>query len=687
MIAMPDNNSRHHERVQLRDFSKVHVANSASEATPIDVSLQGLRIRTQIPVRSDMRIDVFLFDKTIQSKARVCWVEEGKTSEEGNEVGLELEYPDLSIYKVPGSYLFDNQEKLHFLALTPIELSPESLAPYLKITNINAVAELSVDKILKQLSLQKWDLLILDTEADDTTGLLEHIASNEEFSFLPIIIVSERITTEVIKLRSIHHFLEIFPKPANIDELLQRVIILMEQTGRFAESEANRKRAEQELAEIQQSMANQNNEMMGMLSQVMQQSEAMGQLIQLQEALLGLKTGDDVIHFAQEWTIQNFNAGINLWYCEHEPYVLMGRQPLEHPHFSIKHRISEIRKLMRQRTKILQDEFLAMRKNNFVLEVVSHEVKGDVVDRLTFFMKVLAPVMQSKQQEVELKRAYDKVEHSLTMEEKSRQMLNKELRAAAEVQDLLIPRDVPDLEALEVACYYQSAVDMGGDWFYVSEFPQSQQILLGIGDVTGHGPQAALVTSIISGFFADLKLRFDSNSHNSAEGVLENLPSPGHILEELNEILCDVTQGKGLMTFHLSQYNPETRKLVYASASHTSPLLFRPSGIKDDPHNIKYTQPLLQHGYQLGNRGHSKYTESLVTLEEGDYVVWYTDGLNECLGEDGEPYSIHRLKQLLISCSGAKAQEIMDIIVEDLNDFRGSVPLEDDLACLLIRVR
>ncbi|MGK5092805.1 PilZ domain-containing protein [Deltaproteobacteria bacterium TL4] len=407
------NEYRRGVRLTLDDFSKVHISNAPEQVTPLELSLEGIRIQTPIALKPNTDIDLFLFNKTLRTKARVRWVKTAVEDDNLYEVGLQMEYLDFSILEYVVRQNAKNSKDTQVLVLTPVEFSAESLDVYLQLTNLGIQSTISPEEVSNYLNQQEWDLLLLDVDLIDNTQLLEDLRSRQEFSFMPIVLLTQTITKEIIKLRSSHMFLEILTKPVEAHDLLRRIVTLMEQTARYLAMESNRKQVEKELANVQQSMQSQNQEMMNMLSQVMQQSESMGQIIQLQEALSDLNSVSEVIHFAQQWAFQNFDVKTNIWDCSHEPFLPLGDQPEPHFKLSPHQRVALIQRLFNRRTNILLDDLVLIRKNNFVLEVVSETTQKDIIDSLTFFMKVVTPVIQGKSQKQELREANQKLRESL----------------------------------------------------------------------------------------------------------------------------------------------------------------------------------------------------------------------------------------------------------------------------------
>ncbi|MER7760301.1 SpoIIE family protein phosphatase [Streptomyces sp. NPDC097619] len=181
-------------------------------------------------------------------------------------------------------------------------------------------------------------------------------------------------------------------------------------------------------------------------------------------------------------------------------------------------------------------------------------------------------------------------------------------RLARQLQHAIMPsvRGPVDAEDLRVAVRYRPAEKdhlVGGDWYDTVALP-SGKILLCVGDVAGHGIEAA--TGMVA-------LR------NALRGLAATGAGPAQLLTWLNSITHQLTEDL-TATAVCGLYDPETRRLRWARAGHLPPVLLREGGAE--------TLPQLS-GILLGVLGQAEYEESEVQLRPGDLLVLYTDGLIE----------------------------------------------------------
>ena len=263
------------------------------------------------------------------------------------------------------------------------------------------------------------------------------------------------------------------------------------------------------------------------------------------------------------------------------------------------------------------------------------------------------------------------------MIEKAR--MEGELNTAEVVQRNLFPKRDLKTPGLDLAGYFQSASETGGDWFGYLPHPTTGCVTVLIGDVTGHGVSAALVTATAHSFFQTLEvLQKESNGK-----VRDDLFAPGTILELLNKVLCSAGEGRMTMSFFAATFDPETETMTFANGGHTMPYL-----VRHDP-SLPASQRLTvlaSQGARLGVDASAKFDESSMTLKPGDTVFWYTDGVIESADPSGKQYDRKRLRRLLSGLGSKPLDEVRETVARELETFRGGRPLDDDLTFVVGRV-
>jgi len=186
--------------------------------------------------------------------------------------------------------------------------------------------------------------------------------------------------------------------------------------------------------------------------------------------------------------------------------------------------------------------------------------------------------------------------------------------------------------------------------------------LMVVADVAGKSIPAAL---LMATFQASLK-------------TLSSTPSNlRQLVEGMNQYSCSNSQdGLRFTTAFLGEYDPTSRKLTYINAGHNQPILRRASGA---------VERLGAGGLPLGIRKEAPYESGAVTLECGDWLAIFTDGLVEAINHREEEYGEARVVSVLQSGAALPPDKLLSRVMVDLDFFVGSTPQHDDVTCMLVR--
>jgi sigma-B regulation protein RsbU (phosphoserine phosphatase) len=210
--------------------------------------------------------------------------------------------------------------------------------------------------------------------------------------------------------------------------------------------------------------------------------------------------------------------------------------------------------------------------------------------------------------------------------------MENELQTAKTVQETLFPETNAKVGPLSITGFYEPASECGGDWWHYCMV--GNKIFLWIGDATGHGAPAALITS----------------AAKSASTIIEKLDiSPSKAMELLNRAIYDVAKGKIQMTFFLASYDPSTGELLYSNASHEAPYLLKKS---ENSLKKKDLVPLNEvNNPRLGQGRDTVYAETSVKLDAGDLVFFYTDGIQDIQNPGKESWGEREFIKALIAAN------------------------------------
>ncbi len=236
--------------------------------------------------------------------------------------------------------------------------------------------------------------------------------------------------------------------------------------------------------------------------------------------------------------------------------------------------------------------------------------------------------------------------------------MREEVRLARQLQRSILPEKAPLLDGLKVAHAYRPSSEVGGD-FYDFYVPRPGRLLVALGDASGHGLDASMVSSMAK---SALYLQVSSGS------------DPAGTLSEINRMMCDTLGRRRLMTMALLEIDTESRTLTLANAGQLYPLLVRGGR----------TRELELPSYPLGVRRDTSYAVLSESLEPGDRLFLLTDGYVEAANAAGEPFGWDRLVASLSAFGEQDPERAVELMLADLSEFLGSASPADDVTLIVI---
>ncbi len=243
-----------------------------------------------------------------------------------------------------------------------------------------------------------------------------------------------------------------------------------------------------------------------------------------------------------------------------------------------------------------------------------------------------------------------------------RKRLEEELALARQIQAGLLPTTFPDLGRFEVFGSNVPSQQVGGDYFDILKV-DDQRYIVAIADVSGKGIPASLLMSNVQ---ASLK-------------ALSGEEKPFHeIVAKINNIIFSNTDSAKFITFFGGLLDISTGTFTYVNAGHNPPYWVRPDG----------TMRMLElGGLLLGMIPNVVYEYETISLQPGDRLVMFTDGVTEAMDKSGSQYEEPRLEALLQKLGQESARETTIAISEDVTRFCGSAPQSDDITVVVIKVK
>lgn len=241
--------------------------------------------------------------------------------------------------------------------------------------------------------------------------------------------------------------------------------------------------------------------------------------------------------------------------------------------------------------------------------------------------------------------------------------LQGEVNLAATLQRSILPPPRIDLPGMQGKATLLTSSEVGGDYYDYYKVAGHHSVLL-IGDVSGHGVAAGTMVGAAKAGVYPL--------------IHEGITSPIEILNSLNETMRATAQQSLLMTMACLSLDARTGKLVFANAGHVLPYLLR--------HKSPHWEMLEASGLPLGKSIDSDYSSTAIelTLEVGDRLFLYTDGLAEEESPSGEAFGYDRLEALLNANVDAEPEALHDIIMDALRVHCRGTAYTDDVTIVVV---
>jgi phosphoserine phosphatase RsbU/P len=244
---------------------------------------------------------------------------------------------------------------------------------------------------------------------------------------------------------------------------------------------------------------------------------------------------------------------------------------------------------------------------------------------------------------------------------RSEARLERDLQRAQEIQMHFMPGMPPEIPGLEAGLRFQPARELGGDLYDFLNYGKDRHVLA-TGDVSGKGAPAALYGAM-------------------AMGILRSLApqklAPPEMLRKLNLILLERKIEGHFITLTYAIWEPRTKTLRLANAGMPLPVLLRKAQCR----------PIRAEGVPLGLLEHMQYQETTTTLESGDLLALFSDGIAEASNPKHEEFGIRRLENVLRDHARRPPQEIVDTVFEEIGRFEGGQPPRDDQTLLVVKVK
>ncbi|MEO0270271.1 MAG: SpoIIE family protein phosphatase [candidate division WOR-3 bacterium] len=306
---------------------------------------------------------------------------------------------------------------------------------------------------------------------------------------------------------------------------------------------------------------------------------------------------------------------------------------------------------------------LSLKPLNYIIEALRKIGEGRLDENIKIVSKDEFGKIAKAAEEMRIKL----IEYRKELTEKER--LKRDAELAQEIQKMLLPERLPEINEYDITYYYEPAFYVGGD--YVDVLKTISHVICVIGDVSGKGASSSLIMAMTKSFIY-------SNYKTSR--------SPSAFASNIHTFLRYKIPDDMFLTLFLL-YLEERGNYFYSSCGHTPPLLFIS--------NLKKLERFKTNGVPIGfsfilpDEYPSLIQKGNGKLESGDILFLYTDGLLDIRNEKGEILGEEKLYNFLseILTREKEVERIKEELIKKLKEYKGGAEPEDDITFLIIKKR
>jgi phosphoserine phosphatase RsbU/P len=259
-----------------------------------------------------------------------------------------------------------------------------------------------------------------------------------------------------------------------------------------------------------------------------------------------------------------------------------------------------------------------------------------------------------------LERSNRELQQTVNLEIAQRELQEQELERALEIQQALMPKQIPQIPGFDIAGAWEPARVVGGDYFDVIRLSDSK-LGICIADVVGKSVSAALLMA---------------NVQATVRAFASDAASPSWLCSRVNSVLCNNIASGKFVTLFYGVLDAKRRILEYTSAGHLRPILLNGS---------RRVRQLENGGALLGVFPEWKYEDSAAQLAPGDRLLLFTDGITEAARPDGEEFGEQRLIDAATGLAQRSSAELKDQLLSQVKNFCDS-QLADDATLIVVSV-
>ena len=246
--------------------------------------------------------------------------------------------------------------------------------------------------------------------------------------------------------------------------------------------------------------------------------------------------------------------------------------------------------------------------------------------------------------------------HEAVVREK---VMQQDLAIAHEIQRSFLPQSRPKIEGYEFFDYYHPAAQVGGDYFDYIPLP-GDRLGIVVADVAGHEVAAAMLMAKFTG---------------EMSSQLETESQPASAFTKMNRRLANRPVER-FVTALACVLDPAKHEVTIVIAGHMLPIWRHADGTIEEPGEEVSIVP-------LGIKEDAEYRQTAISLEPGDWLVMYTDGISDARSPDDDRFTVERIRDCVKEAD--QAQDAFQRIVSKVSQFVGDRPREDDMCLVCLR--
>jgi serine phosphatase RsbU (regulator of sigma subunit) len=260
----------------------------------------------------------------------------------------------------------------------------------------------------------------------------------------------------------------------------------------------------------------------------------------------------------------------------------------------------------------------------------------------------------------------DKAIELLIEEQKTKVRLEGEVEIAQTIQrNLLSADDIPEKAKVTLATLYIPAEECAGDWYTYFYDEETNEMMMIIADVSGHGTGSSMFTAIIAGITEQMRARpgkFDIDAY----------------VQDVNHVLGKLGRKEWHATMLVGRFYPGSDELELVNCGQSFPCIVYPEGSKHKSGNVRMPSMV------LGVDPVVETARKVVPFEPGSQILMYTDGLEEARGASGKQFGRKKIHKICLSTSDSPKKQI-GMLHSEWNSHLGDEVADDDMCLMSVR--